>query len=143
MGPLSSRRSLSESAIVLATEPTEPVAFNLSVDIRNTSPLQYNVTPREVTFEPGVWNIPQLITLLTVDDDVGHDLENEEINLIYSVVSDDATFVELTANLQIIARVTDNDDAGVVTDVNGLLQFTEGDTATVTFNIQGLATDQC
>eukprot|EP00949_MAST-11_sp_MAST-11-sp1_P002667 g2667.t1 len=141
MGPIVLTEGASQKfAIVLATEPTEPVAFNLSVDIRNTSPLQYNVTPREVTFEPGVWNIPQLITLLTVDDDVDNDLENEEINLIYSVVSDDATFVELTANLQIIARVTDNDDAGVVTDVNGLLQFTEGDTATVTFNIQGLAT---
>lgn len=113
-------------SVVLESEPTAEVTITISPDA-DTS-----VNPSSLTFTPGDWSSPQVVTVSAVNDAVAEGPHTSTIT--HAAGSTDgnyngATIAEVTAN------VTDNDTAGVIiSESGGSTTVTEGG-ATDTYSV--------
>lgn len=117
--------------IVLNTAPTADVTIGLV----SGDPTEGTVSPAAVTFTPANWNIPQVVTVTGVDDN----LEDGNVEfLIYTdpAVSSDPAYNGLDADDVSVINL-DNDSPGIfIAPTSGLVTTEAGGTATFTVNLQ-------
>ena len=102
--------------IVLTSEPTADVRLNLN----SSNPNEGSLSLSEVIFTPENWDVPQIVIVTGVDDDIA------DGDLSYSIVTDAAVSDDPTYNGINPADVSlvnaDNETPGItVTPVNGLV----------------------
>jgi large repetitive protein len=113
--------------IVLNTQPTA----NVTIGVSSSDASEATVSPASVTFTAGNWNLPQIVTVSGVNDD----LDDGDVG--YTIVTAAATSADGNYNSLNAADVsvtnTDNDTAGItVSPTSGLITTESGGTATFT-----------
>jgi 6-phosphogluconolactonase len=94
--------------VVLTARPTSNVTVAVATDVQTT------VDSTLLTFSPGDWNAPQVVTVTAVDDPV---LEGSHISTItHSAASSDFIYDGITIN-EVIVNITDNDRFAYVTNI--------------------------
>lgn len=115
-----------EYKVVLASEPTAPVAINLA-----PSNGRVTASVAVLNFDPTNWNAPQTIVLTTQDDAVADG--PDRVTIAHAATSADTKYNQF-AVASVVVEIADNDQAGV--EVTPLaLDMVEGDTATYTLRL--------
>ncbi|MEG4442456.1 Calx-beta domain-containing protein, partial [Microcoleus sp. AT9_B4] len=117
--------------VVLTSQPTSDVTININPDSQSTS------STNSLTFTSANWNVPQIVTVTAVDDNLVEGNHNSTIN--YTASSSDTNYHAISIT-PITANITDNDVASVnITQSSGSTDITEGgatDSYTVVLNSQ-------
>ena len=108
--------------VVLSTQPTDPVAINLSSNAVNEG----TVMPTSLSFATDAWDIAQTVTVTGVDDDVVDGPQGYMITLDPS--SGDASYNTLS-NIEISATNQDNDVGVIANPSTGLITKEDPDAA--------------
>ena len=142
VGPLAITEGTDTSyGLVLDTEPTQNVMVYPAVTSpRSNTPLSVTLSPSQVVFTPSNWNTPQQITLSASGDDIDNDVDEETFEVLYYISTSDSIFQSKATNNTVIARISDDDTAGISLENNGVVQLTEGG-ASQTFSIVGLTSE--
>jgi len=105
-------------SVVLATQPTNDVVFDISSDNTNEA----TVSSTQLTFTNGNWNTPQSITVTGVDDNTnGNDSAN--ITIAVNDANSDDAFDALVNQEVSITLTDDGDNLPVFTNPVGLQDF--------------------
>ncbi|MGA1867249.1 MAG: FG-GAP repeat domain-containing protein [bacterium] len=113
--------------IVLASEPTKDVMLSIS----SSDETEGVASVEDLTFSPNNWNIPQIVTIIGVDDNLV-DRDVPYMILIKPSLSNDQTYNALDPN-DVYVTNSDNDRAGTqVNPTEGLETSESGDTDSFT-----------
>ncbi|MEM7799582.1 MAG: hypothetical protein AAF633_10360 [Chloroflexota bacterium] len=118
-------------SLTLSSQPTQTVTIGATPD----EELDLGAGAGQavsITFLSGDWDIPQLLIVTPIDDNVEEGAHSGQIS--YTVVSTDTNFAPLTLTTT-LATIQDNDTAGVLIDAGSGLKISE-DGLTDTLTIQ-------
>ena len=114
VGPLAITKGRYLIWFVLDTEPTQNVTVYPDITSpRSNTPLSVTLSPAEVAFTPSNWNTPQQITLSASGDDIDNDVDEETFEVLYYISTTDSIFQSKATNNTVIARILDDDTAGI------------------------------
>ncbi|MGQ4649173.1 Calx-beta domain-containing protein [Lyngbya aestuarii] len=88
--------------VVLNSQPTSPVALILNSD----DPTEGNISTNALIFDNSNWNLPQIVTVTGVDDDIADG--DIAYNIVTSAISADANYNQL--NVDDVALTNIDDD---------------------------------
>ncbi len=116
--------------VVLTAEP----AFNVVILISSADTGEATVDQATLTFAPGNWNTPQVVTVTGVDDDLVDGDQTTLVTLTIDPANSDDTF-DLLADQSVSTTTTDDDAAGfTVVETDGSTSVDESGT-TDTFTV--------
>ncbi|MGA1824939.1 MAG: FG-GAP repeat domain-containing protein, partial [bacterium] len=123
--------------IVLNSEPKKDVMLSISSDDKTEG----LISPKNITFSPTDWNIPQIVTITGIDDNLV-DRDVQYAIIIEPSLSNDQTYNGLDPNDVYVTNV-DNDTAGIlVSPTSGLETSEEGDTDSFTISLTSQPTSK-
>ncbi|MEZ6087901.1 MAG: hypothetical protein R3C05_07740 [Pirellulaceae bacterium] len=117
--------------VALRSQPTAPV----TIDLESSNTAEGTVSPIQLSFTTGNWNVPQTVTVTGVNDPLPVDDGDIAYAIVLDVQSADAKYNDfVVANVP--ARNVNNDAAGVtVSPLTGLATSEEGTSATFTVRL--------
>lgn len=140
-GPTTEAGGSATFTVALSTQPSADVSIALS----SSNPSEGTVSPSLLTFTPsgpgGVWNVPQLVTVTGVDDEI------DDGNVMYTILTGAATSSDPTYDgfdpADVSVTNVDNDAAGIsvsaisgpTTEGGGAATFTVALTSRPTANV--------
>ena len=119
--------SAGQYSVRLTTRPRSEVTITLMPDHQTV------VAPATLTFTPANWEQARSVTVTAVDDKVA-EASSQSAVIAHAVSSADSSYDKLLVS-EVIARITDNDSAGVLTSASGSLRVSE-DGAVATYRLR-------
>ena len=106
-----------EFSLVLTTQPQDEVTIALSPDIESETDVD------QIEFNQDTWNIPRIVTVTAVDDDL---VEGDHTStILLTAVSTDENYNEIPIG-SVVANITDNDATVLVNEPVIGLEIEEG-----------------
>ncbi|MBR4986075.1 MAG: hypothetical protein IKY83_10090 [Proteobacteria bacterium] len=120
--------------VTLASIPTDTVTVTL--DLSNDA--EMTVSPATLEFTPENWNVPQVVTAASVDDQVVDG--DQDVKIRFKAASSDTNFDGSMG--QLMVTVTDNDTAALIVEGNSAdLREESGDKVTFTVKLSAEPVD--
>ncbi len=107
--------------VVLNSRPTA----NVTIAVTGMTTNGVTVTPSSLLFSPGIWNVPQTVTVAAVNDVAAEGTQTETLH--HGVVSTDTNYPVGLIPADVVVTIIDNDTAGVtISEAGGGTAVSEG-----------------